>query len=295
MQNQSNTSPEDIEITAKFRRGDILPRERKSHPDIVPFIRFGAKTDLGNIRENNEDKFDFFEPTEPSLLAERGCVYAVCDGMGGHRAGQIASELALKAFLKAYYDMEISDVESALNVAVQTANALVKEVANTIAHRSGMGTTLTAIALCEDQAYVVHVGDSRCYLLRGEEFEQITHDHSYVMEQVRQGLLSLEEAQRSPYRNVITRSIGMDSVDPDIYRVPLQPGDRFVLCTDGLTSHVNDEQIAQVVARQSPSAAAMELVEMALKEGGSDNVTVIVVHVLDLLSWEQAREIGWLV
>lgn len=287
---------EEIEITAKFRRNEVLAqprRELKARPDVVPLVRFGAKTDLGNVRENNEDKFDFFEPTEPTLLAERGCVYAVCDGMGGHSAGQIASELALKTFLKAYYDLELPDIDTALTVAVQAANALVREVAQAIPGRRGMGTTLTAAALCEGDAHVVHVGDSRCYLVRGEAIEQVTEDHSYVMEQVRQGLMTLEEAQYSPYRNVITRSIGMDAVDPDIYRVPLQVGDRLVLCTDGLTTHVPDERIAEVVRTLSPSAAAQRLVEMALEEGGSDNVTVVVVQVLDLLSWEQARQIGW--
>lgn len=297
---QSNRSGqqvnEEIEITAKFRRNELLAqprREPKAHPDIVPFVRFGAKTDLGNVRENNEDKFDFFEPTEPSLLAERGCVYAVCDGMGGHSAGQIASELALKTFLKAYYDMDLPDIDTALGVAVQAANALVREVAQAIPGRRGMGTTLTAAALCEGDAHVVHVGDSRCYLVRGEHIEQITDDHSYVMEQVRQGLLTPEEAQYSPYRNVITRSIGMDAVEPDIYRVPLQAGDRLVLCTDGLTTHVSDEHIAEVVRTHSPSAAAQRLVEMALEDGGSDNVTVVVVQVLDLLTWDKAQQIGW--
>lgn len=286
----------EIEITAKFRRREVLaqpPRELKAHPEWVPFVRFGAKTDLGNVRENNEDKFDFFEPTEPTLLAERGSVYAVCDGMGGHSAGQIASELALKAFLKAYYDLELPDVDTALHTAVLAANALVHEVAQAIPGRRGMGTTLTAAILLENEAHVVHVGDSRCYLVRGETIQQVTDDHSYVMEQVRQGLMSPEEARNSPYRNVITRSIGMEQVEPDIYRLLLERDDRLVLCTDGLTTHVSDEHIAQVVRTHSPSGAAQRLVEMALEEGGSDNVTVMVIHVLDILRWEQAREIGW--
>ncbi len=287
---------DDIEITAKFRRNDVLtqtPRELKTQPEYVPFVRFGAKTDLGNVRENNEDKFDFFEPTEPTLLAERGSVYAVCDGMGGHSAGQIASELALKTFLKAYYSLELPDIDTALHTAVLSANALVREVAQAIPGRRGMGTTLTAAVLVGREAHVVHVGDSRCYLVRGETIQQVTDDHSYVMEQVRQGLMTLAEAQYSPYRNVITRSIGMEQVEPDIYRVLIEPGDRLVLCTDGLTTHVTDQTIAEVVRSHSPSAAAQRLVEMALEEGGSDNVTVIVVQVLDILSWEQAQAIGW--
>lgn len=287
---------DDIEITAKFRRMDLLEqsrRELKAQPEVVPFVRFGAKTDLGNVRENNEDKFDFFEPTEPVLLAERGSVYAVCDGMGGHSAGQIASELALKTFVKAYYDLELPDIDTALTTAVEAANALVREVAQAIPGRRGMGTTLTAAALVEREAHIVHVGDSRCYLVRADGIQQVTDDHSYVMEQVRQGLMTLQEAQYSPYRNVITRSIGMEQVEPDIYRVPLEAGDRLVLCTDGLTTHVLDEAIAETVRSHSPSAAAQRLVEMALEEGGSDNVTVIVVHVLGFLPWERAQEIGW--
>lgn len=296
---QSNRSEQqgnsDVEITAKFRRSDVLAqarREPKERPDVVPFVRLGAKTDIGNVRENNEDKFDFLEPNEPVLLAERGSVYAVCDGMGGHSAGQIASELALKTFLKAYYDLDYPDVDTALRAGVLSANALVREVAQAIPGRRGMGTTLTAVALLEREAHVVHVGDSRCYLVRGDVLQQITDDHSYVMEQIRQGLLTPEEAQYSRYRNVITRSIGMEQVEPDICRVVLEAGDRLVLCTDGLTTHVPDAQIAEVVRTRSPSVAAQQLVEMALEDGGSDNVTVIVLHLLDFLTWKRARQIG---
>lgn len=298
MPNNDNSQQvgEEIEITAKFRRNELLGevrRDPKPKPDVIPFLRFGAKTDLGNVRENNEDKFDFFEPTDPMVLAERGSVYAVCDGMGGHAAGQIASELALKAFFKTYYDMDLPDIETALHMAIQEANVLVREVAQSVPGRRGMGTTMTAAALCEADAHILHVGDSRCYLVRGDAIEQVTHDHSYVMEQVRQGLMTLEEAQFSPYRNVITRSIGMEQLEPDIHRVRLQAGDRLLLCSDGLTTHVCDADIGEVVRTLAPCAAAQRLVEMALAGGGSDNITIMVIHVIDLLTWEQALQIGW--
>src|SRR5262245_37081772 len=171
-------------------------------PKVEAVLRLGARTDLGQVRENNEDKFDFIEPDDSGVLARKGRIYAVADGMGGHSAGQIASELALKVFIRTYYADGSADVEAGLRRAVQAANSYVVEVARAIPGRSGMGTTLTAAVARDDDLFIAQVGDSRLYLLRGGEIRQITEDHSWVAEHVRRGTMTPEEAEVSPHRNV---------------------------------------------------------------------------------------------
>jgi PPM family protein phosphatase len=177
-------------------------------PRVHAYVAMGAKTDLGRVRENNEDKFDYLEPYEPSVLAAKGRVYAVADGMGGHSAGQIASELSLNVFIRSFYSDLTSNVEASLRRAVQEANGYVVDVARSVTGRSGMGATLTAAVIRDDDLWIAQVGDSRCYLLRKGELRQLTEDHSWVAEQVRAGTMSLQDAEQSPFRNVITRSMG---------------------------------------------------------------------------------------
>jgi len=164
------------------------------------------------------------------------------------------------------------------------------QVASSIPGRSGMGTTLTTLALVQDRAVVVHIGDSRAYLVRrpadaqsdapDARADQITEDHSWVAEQVRLGALTLEEAERSPYRNIITRCIGTQpEIEVDVFCVSTQADDTWVLCSDGLTGHVTDTEIAETVHGQAPGEACRQLVELACARGGSDNITVLIVHV----------------
>jgi len=285
---------EDQEITARFSRDELVrgwaEREARA-PRVVPSVRIGAKTDLGRVRENNEDKFEFYEPYDPSLLATRGNLYVVADGMGGAAAGQIASELALKNFIAAYYDNATDDVPVALRKAIASANDYVFNVARMIHERSGMGTTITALALVEDRAYVAQVGDSRAYLVREGQIRQVSQDHSWVAEQVRMGGLTAEEAELSPYRNIITRAIGtQEAVEPDIYTEDVRVGDTWVLCTDGLTGHVEDAEILRIADGQAPSEAARQLVELANGRGGRDNITVLVVFICGLVPGEGGAE-----
>lgn len=286
--NPSAEAGSDQEITARFSRDELVRgwAERETLvPSVIPVVRIGAKTDLGRVRENNEDKFEFYEPDDPSLLASRGSLYMVADGMGGAAAGQIASELALKTFLAAYYDNPSDDVPTALRKAVAVANEYVHGVARMIQERSGMGTTLTALALVQDCAYVAQVGDSRAYLVRDGQITQVSQDHSWVAEQVRMGGLTAEEAELSPYRNIITRAIGtQEAVEPDIYREEVRAGDLWILCSDGLTGHVEDGEILRVANGQAPSEAARQLVELANARGGRDNITVLVVAIRALES-----------
>jgi PPM family protein phosphatase len=217
----------------------------------------------GRRRRRNEDAW----VCEPPL-------FAVADGMGGARGGQIASKLAASALAT---DATGSGEERVVAL-IQEANRRVYERGAEDSAASGMGTTIT-VALVEDGAVAFgHVGDSRAYLIREDEIEQLTDDHSLVAELVRSGKISPEEAETHPQRSVITRALGTDpDVDVDTFSVPAQPGDLFMICSDGLTSMIGDETILEVLRRRRDDLdkAAKELVENANRQGGEDNITVV--------------------
>jgi protein phosphatase len=293
--NQSATENEQ-EITARFDRAELVQgwsQHEARKPEFIPRIRFAARTDLGRVRENNEDKFDFYEPDDDTLLAVRGSLYAVADGMGGHAAGQIASELALKNFINAYYNSSLPDVADALRESVEIANDTVYNIAAMIPSRSGMGTTLTACAVVQDKVYVVQIGDSRAYMIRQEAIRQVTQDHSWVAEQVRMGQLTEEEAELSPYRNVITRCIGTQKeVTSDVFLEMAVAGDTWILCSDGLSGHVHAEEILEIAGKHGPSEAARQLVELANQRGGKDNITVVIFSILGIDKVESSKAEG---
>jgi protein phosphatase len=276
-----------LDSTAKFDREELVRGWRAyeaQQPQVVPLLKFAAKTDMGQVRENNEDKFEFYEPEEPGILSQRGSLYAVADGIGGALAGQIASEMMLKQVIAGYYDHPAPDLVSAMVESIVQANDRIHGLAQMIPERSGMGTTLVGAIFVEDRVVIVQVGDSRAYLIRNGGITQITHDHSWVEEQVRAGLMSRSEAETSPFRNVITRSIGAaPQVQPDFYEEQARVGDVWVLCSDGLTGYVRDEEIAQIAGGQAPSEGARQLIELANARGGRDNITVFVLSVRDLL------------
>jgi serine/threonine protein phosphatase PrpC len=234
-------------------------------------LRSGAATDTGQVRANNQDAV---------LLAEP--VFAVADGMGGHAAGEIASQVTVESL----QDSEVSSLD-ALVEAVRTANRAVWERASHDPELRGMGTTLCAIALVPgeagEQIVVVNVGDSRVYQLHDGELTQLTDDHSLVEDLVREGRLSPQEARTHPQRNILTRVLGNDSdVEVDGWSVDPHNGDRFLLCSDGLFNEVDDDKIASVLRRLAdPEDAAHELVTLAIQGGGRDNVSVVVVDVVD--------------
>ena len=284
---QSRTAPDPAgrDVTARLNQDELREgwAEKGRTPGLNATLKLGAKTDLGRVRENNEDKFDFFEPEDPAVLATKGRFYAVADGMGGHSAGQIACEMALKTVIQAYYQSPSADTEASLRRAIEEANALVYDTAQAISERQGMGTTLTVAVVREDQLTVAQVGDSRAYLLRDGALTQITDDHSWVAEQVRLGVMSAEDAQTSPFRNIITRSVGTSqNVEPDLTTRALRAGDTLLLCSDGLTGHVEPVDLQSALEEGSPSVAAMRLVEEANRRGGRDNITALVLSVRDL-------------
>lgn len=264
------------ETTAEYSREDLIVEEPLR---VVPRVSIACKTDLGRVRENNEDKFEFFIPESDALLASKGMVFVLCDGMGGHAAGQIASELTCKTFIDVYLYHSSPDPSRAAREAARAANRFVLDVARQVPGRHGMGTTLSALILCQDKGILTQVGDSRIYRLREERLEQLTCDHTFVEEQVRAGTLTPKQAESHPYAHVLTRAIGADdSVEPDVEIFDLMQNDVFLLCSDGLTNHVQDDEIAQALTLP-PSEAAWKLVGSALIGGGQDNCTVLVVRV----------------
>jgi PPM family protein phosphatase len=228
-------------------------------------------TDPGRKRRRNEDSYVI----EPPL-------FAVADGMGGAQAGEVASRLAAAAF-REFHDADDLDPEKRLVAIVQEANRRIYDRATGDAEVSGMGTTITAALVGNSGLAIGHVGDSRAYRLRGGRFEQLTDDHSLVADLVRSGRLTPEEADVHPQRSVITRALGTDPhVDVDTFTVPVESGDLFLLCSDGLTTMVDDGEIRDLVtSAKDLDQAGRGLVKAANKAGGEDNVTVVLFRVAD--------------
>jgi PPM family protein phosphatase len=235
-------------------------------------------TDVGRRRESNEDDL---------LLEPEFGLYAVADGMGGHAAGEIASRLAIETLQDvrrrgAAANARVTDDEAAewLRDAFTEANQRICDSIRLHEERRGMGTTVVALVHNGRGAVVGHVGDSRVYLLRGDNLLRMTSDHSWVNEQVKLGLMSDDAAQRHPMRNIVTRALGSrEDVLVDVAATPLEPGDVFMLCSDGLNTMLADEEIRELLARHrdDPEAACRALVQAANLHGGEDNITVVVV------------------
>jgi protein phosphatase len=238
----------------------------------VTTLRAGSATDVGLVRASNQDQ---------ALMASP--LFAVADGMGGHAAGEVASEVACRALREAF--AAGPRTPEALAEAARKANRAVFDRAQTDPSMHGMGTTLVAVALITTDGRptlaVAHVGDSRVYLLRGGDIRQVTSDHSLVAELVADGQIAAEEAERHPQRHVLSRALGVyPDVDVDLTVLDPCEGDRFLLCSDGLSREVSDDQIASVLRRLAdPDEAARALVEEAKARGGADNITVVVVDV----------------
>ncbi len=227
---------------------------------------FGSRTDIGCVREHNEDSLVVSPP-----------LYAVADGMGGHAAGEVASEIAVRTV--AEHAPDTADTE-ALARAVIEANYAVIAAANKKG-RAGMGTTLTAAVLEGERLAIAQVGDSRAYLLHNERLQQLTRDHSLMADMIEAGELTEEEARVHPRRSVITRALGSDpDMQPDLYELNVSPGDRLLLCSDGLSGMLEDERMERILVRtRDPQRAAGTLVNEAIAEGGHDNITVVVVDI----------------
>ena len=247
---------------AADRSNKSTPRTRKG-----ALTSFGSRTDIGCLRDHNEDSLVVTPP-----------LFAVADGMGGHAAGEVASEIAVRVLSE--LAPEHPDGE-ALGRAIEEANRAVIQAAREGRGRQGMGTTMTAAMLEGERLVIAQVGDSRAYLLHQGKLQQLTRDHSLMADMIEAGQLTPEEARTHPQRSVITRALGSDAhLHPDIYEINVETGDRLLICSDGLSGMIFDDQIENTLRRvQDPQRCASQLVNEAIAAGGHDNVTVIVADV----------------
>lgn len=250
---------------------------------LVPSGKFdvvvGMLSDVGCVRELNEDSGTYVKPDDPELLRDKGLLIIVADGMGGHSAGEVASGLAVDVVSRAYYEDD-GDPRSALENAFHEANKAIHKAAESDPGKNGMGTTCTALVLQNGTAISAHIGDSRLYLVREDSIYLMTEDHSAVMEMVKAGLITLEQARHHPEKNVILRAMGSHAeVEVSTWKepFPVRAGDRFLLCSDGLYDLVEDEEIRRIVMLSTPQTACENLIALAKERGGHDNITVGIV------------------
>ena len=241
-----------------------------------------AQTDPGHKRHNNEDYVGYTIPKDHTVLLNYGALFVVCDGVGGGSAGEVASEHAVKTVLRAYYQTPVEDSpEDRLSSAIQEANADIYNLNQEHSERREMATTVVAAVIIGQRLIVAHAGDSRAYFVRKGIAQQLTEDHSLVAEMVRSGDITAEQARVHPMRNRITRSLGLDEdVTVDINTYSVQLYDSLVLCTDGLSGSVREEDIAKITNMPSTARAAKHLVALAAARDGKDNITALVVNLI---------------
>ncbi len=228
-------------------------------------LSFGSRTDVGRVREHNEDN-----------LLVKPPLFVVCDGMGGHEAGEVASEIAIDVIARHAPTKLDAD---ALGQAVEEANLAIFQAVRAGQGKEGMGTTCTACMIQGTKLIIAQSGDSRAYLMHASRLQQLTRDHSLVQDLIESGEITPSEARTHPWRSYITRALGIDpAMRPDLYELKVSPGDRLLICSDGLYSMVEDAEIERILAtHENPQLAADALVEAANERGGHDNITVIVV------------------
>ena len=245
-------------------------------------MQTGSYTDIGCVRAVNEDDYYVSE-----YVNDLGIIYAVvADGMGGHNAGEVASSLAIHVacdYIDANFEPErgAEGVKELLARALTYANNSVFSSGSTKSGLKGMGTTFTMLFICGDRAVAAHVGDSRLYRIRGNEIKMLTRDHSLVEELVEIGSITKAQAQEDPRRNVITRAVGAAAeVDADIFELDILKEDTYLLCTDGLTNQLTDEEILNIALKEeSPMHSAEKLIMRAKENGGRDNITVVLLKI----------------
>lgn len=249
---------------------------------IRPGIEFANLTDIGCHREENEDSFAYWEPEGEEEFQQKGRLVVIADGMGGYEGGQQASSLAVRTVCEAYESADENDPQAALVQGLQLAHARIQEYARQHPAFFGMGTTCTAASLRNQQLYFAHVGDSRLYLLRNGKISRLTRDHSYVGRLVESGLIAAEQAENHPQRNVLTAALGVGTeLTPQFPATPivLQDQDVLVLCTDGLWGQVSEVELQEAASCRDPQEACRELIELARRRGGPDNITVQVMRI----------------
>jgi PPM family protein phosphatase len=252
-------------------------------------IEVSNQSDIGCLRQNNEDSFGYWEPEDDQLFLRKGRLAVVADGMGGYEGGQEASRLAVETLVAVYRDFSGDDPQQALIEGLQTAHEQIRQYSLEHPELRGMGTTCTAAAIVRvgdgaaqhDALYYVHVGDTRLYLIRDGQITRVTRDHSYVGRLVEAGMISAEQAEHHPQRNILTAALGTNPdliMDSPRQPEPLRPEDVLVICTDGLWGQMRDSEILDAIQHKSAEQAGRELIELARERGGPDNITVEILR-----------------
>jgi serine/threonine protein phosphatase PrpC len=252
-------------------------------------IEVSNQSDIGCLRQNNEDSFGYWESEDDQLFLRKGRLAVVADGMGGYEGGQEASRLAVETLVAVYRDFSGDDPQQALVEGLQTAHEQIRQYSFEHPELRGMGTTCTAAAIVRagdgaaryDALYYVHVGDTRLYLIRAGQITRVTRDHSYVGRLVEAGMISPEQAEHHPQRNILTAALGTNPdliMDSPRQPEPLRPEDVLVICTDGLWGQMRDSEILDAIQNKSAEQAGRELIELARERGGPDNITVEILR-----------------
>ena len=268
-------------------------------------IEVSVQSDIGCQRQNNEDSFGYWEPEDDQQFLRKGRLAVVADGMGGYEGGQEASRMAVETLVAVYRDFGGNDPQAALVEALQAAHEQIRQYSFAHPELRGMGTTCTAAAIVRgalggadggenageirskdgsenyDALYYVHVGDTRLYLIRDGQITRVTRDHSYVGRLVESGVISAEEAETHPQRNILTAALGTNPdliMDSPARPEPLRPDDVLLICSDGLWGQVHDSEILDAVENKSAEQAGRELIELARERGGPDNITVEILR-----------------
>ncbi|MBI3652458.1 MAG: Stp1/IreP family PP2C-type Ser/Thr phosphatase [Acidobacteria bacterium] len=268
--------PTDVQLNQAAASVDDAPAPS---PPLVYDVTASFLSDVGCQRQINEDSGRYITPADPALLSDKGMLFVVADGMGGHSGGEIASRLAVEVIPRTYYQTS-GDVQEALQKAILEANHAIFDEAFKDRTLYGMGTTCTALVLKDGKAFAAHVGDSRLYLVRNDDIYLLTEDHSAVMQMVRRGLLNLQQARHHPDKNIILRALGSHAtVEITTWKQPLpvRLGDQFLLCSDGLYDLVEDAEIKNILVANEPHTACEKLIALAKQRGGHDNITVGIV------------------
>ena len=273
-----------IEYRSAFK-ALLHPHEERygKHFMSMTNIVFAQRTDIGLKRESNEDSALSVQPEDQQVMESKGILFVVADGLGGHTRGEVASQLAVNTIRDVYYQQEVGDPEAALRLAIEQANARIYNESMAMSPKlepdQMMGSTCVAAVILGDTVYVANVGDSRAYIIREGEAHQISLDHSVVAQQLREGLITKEQARDHPDRNKIYRCLGNETVEVDTFSEKVQPGDLLLLCTDGLSESVPEEEVVNIVQQHEPQESVQRLIERANEEGGRDNITAVVARV----------------
>ena len=272
-----------------------LKKEAPNLDHLLP-ICAALRTDVGRKRPINEDSMASVIPDDPRVLLKKGALFIVADGLGGHAKGEVASRMTVEAASNVYYqEKQSSDIASLLLHAVQRANEVIYQQIDVEDKTSfgAMGSTCTAAVLQNNVAYIANVGDSRAYMIRQGQIRQISQDHSWVAEQVRAGKLTQEQAHGHARGNIITRCLGTStSIEVDVFIEPVQDGDTLLLCSDGLTNFLSNEELAAFVEQYEGQESVDQLIACANERGGTDNITVIVVRIGNLTNFSLAPRLA---